>query len=367
MFTDVIILAGGFGERLWPASRPDYPKQFLSLGSGFSLLQNSILRALALNISGKIIIATRKDLLEGCAVQAKELSESEKLTDSQKSKILNDLIILAEPCARHTTAPILLACHMLEKLSPDCEHSCLVLTSDHVIRPTEAFASDAEKAYKAASQNNFVCFAIPPTEAATGYGYIKAGEKILEDTFKIDRFKEKPDQKTAEEYLASGNYFWNSGMFGFTTKFMISEIEKCQKDVSDAFVPVKNGGKPELGSVNGIKYIERWNEMEKAYSVTPAIAIDNSIAEKTASAVVVRTSFEWDDVGSWDAFAKFSDGKANIAAEVSSQDNFVYSDIPVALCGVSNLIVVIKNGKALVMEKGKSSLVRDAVKAMKSE
>ena len=107
MFTDVSILAGGFGERLWPASRPDNPKQFLSLGNNISLLQNSILRALALKIEGKIIIATRKDLLESCAKNAYELSC--KVSDAEKQKIQEDLIILAEPEPKHTTAPIILS------------------------------------------------------------------------------------------------------------------------------------------------------------------------------------------------------------------------------------------------------------------
>jgi mannose-1-phosphate guanylyltransferase len=363
MFSDVVILAGGFGERLWPASCPERPKQFLNLGKGPSLIQSAMLRALSLNVSGKIIIATRKDIQNQCAEQAKLLLPS--LSDEQKNKLKKDLLILAEPCPKHTTAPIILSCHMLDLLSPTENHSILVLTSDHIIEPIESFANDCEKAHKAALQSNFVCFGIKPVEAATGYGYIKAGEETAEATYKIDGFKEKPDQKTAEEYLASGNYWWNSGMFGFTTKFLETELSVCGKTISDAFDVVKNGKKPKIAKLEGFDYIKKWPEMDAAYSKTPAIAIDVSIAEKTKNAYAIKASFSWDDVGSWDSFAKFSTKSDKIIAEVKTEGCFVYSDIPVALCGVDDLIVVIKNNKALIVKKGQSSLVREATKQIK--
>lgn len=363
MFSDIVILAGGFGERLWPASKADNPKQFLNLGDSYSLIQHAILRALALNPSGKIILATRRDIQESCAEHAERLFPS--VTPAQKAKLEKDLIVLAEPCPRHTTAPILLSCYMLDLLEPNKEHSILVLTSDHVIEPVENFASDCEKAYKAAVLNNFVCFAIPPLEPATGYGYIKTGSETDSNTYKIDGFKEKPDAETAKQYLASKNYWWNSGMFGFTSTFLKEEMTKCETRVSEAFDVVKTGKAPILGNTHNVHFIKEWPEMKKAYELTPAIAIDISIAERTKNAYAITTTFNWDDVGSWDAFAKFSTGKANIAADVKSNNCFVYSDIPVALCGVEDLIVVIKNNKALVVKKGESGLVRDAVKTIK--
>lgn len=360
MFTDVVILAGGFGERLWPASRPDNPKQFLSLGKNLSLLQASIVRALALKPSGKIIIATRKDLLESCAKHAKELCSS--VSKEESEKISKDLIILAEPEPKHTAAPILLSCYMLDLLDKNTTHSVLVLTSDHVIQPVANFAADCKEAYEIASKGNFVCFAIPPTHASTGYGYIKAGQALTNQTYKIDTFKEKPDAKTAQEYLESGNYFWNSGMFGFTSNFLENEMSVCEPEVSKAFECVKNGKSPVLDTINDISFIKSWPEMETAYSVTPKVAIDTAIAEKTKNACVVRSTFNWDDVGSWDAFAKFSENDDKVIASCKAENCFVYSDIPVALCDVQDLIVVIKNGKALVMKKGSSDLVRDVVK-----
>lgn len=362
MFSDVVILAGGFGERLWPASCPENPKQFLSLGKNISLLQNSILRALALKIQGKIIIATRRDLLEQCASHVSSLLNT--VSAPEKEKLQNDVIILAEPEPKHTMAPIILSCHMLNLLAPETEHSLLVLTSDHIITPVEHFVTDCEEAYTVAASQKFVCFAIPPTEASTGYGYIRTGSFLTPKTYKIDTFKEKPDQKTACEYFESGKYFWNSGMFGFTSRFMEAELEKCEPDVSSAFACVKNGNAPRLEKIQNTYCVKDWKEMEEAYKKTPKIAVDNAIAEKTDSAYAVSATFNWDDVGSWDAFSKFAEGTENLAASEKSENCFVYSDIPVALCDVNDLIIVIKNGKALVMKKGSSNLVRDVVKSI---
>ena len=153
-------------------------------------------------------------------------------------------------------------------------------------------------------------------------------------------------------------------MFGFTSQFLKSELKKCEPEVSQAFECVSTGKAPGLSKIHDIFYISQWQEMEEAYKKTPKIAIDNAIAEKTKNAYAVSTSFNWDDVGSWDAFSKFAEGNENVIAKAESENCFVYSDIPVALCDVQDLIVVIKNGKALIMKKGSSNLVRDVVKSI---
>jgi mannose-1-phosphate guanylyltransferase len=362
MITDVVILAGGFGERLWPASRADYPKQFMTLGSGVSFLQAAVLRALSLDITGKIILVTRKDLLEPAADHCQRLMQT--VSEKFQNKLKNDLYIIAEPEPRHTTAPIILSCNFLDLLDANKEHTMLVLTSDHVITPVENFTADSKKAAECAEHGRFVCYAIPLTEPATGYGYIKTGKAENTDgtVFKIEQFKEKPDQDTALAYFKSGHYWWNSGMFAFTASFFKNELAVCQPDVAKAFEAVAGGSKPVTGYYNGVKYVESWPEMDAAYKASPAIAVDNAIAEKTAHAYAVRASFDWDDVGSWDSFEKLFTENNGRTVEVSSNNCFVYSDIPVALCGVDDLVVVIKNGNALVMKKGASSMVREAVK-----
>ncbi len=364
MFTDIVILAGGFGERLWPASRPDFPKQFLSINDGISFLQNAIIRSLALKPTGKIVIATRDGLQNEIANQCNMLAEKVSKCDAEKIK--NDVLILAEPVAKHTTAPVILSCHLLNMLDSNSNHSILVLTSDHIIEPVEKFVKDAEKAYLTAINNHFVCFGIKPNEPSTGYGYIQTGKaEDSENTiFKIDCFKEKPDLETAKSYLASGNCWWNSGMFAFTADFFIKELQKCTPEIATAFNNIPNGNKPSISNINSIPYVESWAEMNEAYEKTPAIAIDIAVAEKTDEAYIVLASFDWDDVGSWDSFEKHSKGEGH-SELIQSNNCFVYSDIPVAICGVDDITVVIKNGKALVMKKGASPLVRDAVKLMK--
>ena len=366
MFTDVVILAGGFGERLWPASRPGYPKHFLSLEGGISFLQSSVLRAAAIEPSGKILIITRTDLLEIAADQCRALIE--QTDDPIKTKLKNDLYIIPEPCPRHTAAPALLACFFLETIQPEIKHLLLILTSDHVITPTEAFIHDCAAACEYAQKNFFVCFAIPPSEPATGFGYIKAGSQLNQNgVFSIASFKEKPDTETACEYLSQGNYWWNSGMFGFTADFFKRELEQCTPEIYHAFESFQMPDSPVTGYFNGIKYLEHWKAMESAYAATPAISLDTAVAEKTKSACAVKATFSWDDVGSWDAFEKLFSENPGQTALVNSKNCFIYSDIPVAICGVDDLVVVIKNGNALVMKKGSSTLVREAVHKLKKQ
>ncbi len=360
MFTDIVILAGGFGERLWPASKADFPKQFMALDGGISFLQHSVLRALALNPQGKIIIATRLGLETQIAKQCNDLISQVKEKEAQKLK--DDLLIVTEPFAKHTTAPILLCSIVVKKLNPEVKHSMLVLTSDHIIEPVSAFKNDAEKAYKSAEKNHIVTFGIQPYEPSVGYGYIITGdeEEGNPGVFKINKFTEKPDQKTAEKYIASGNCRWNSGMFAFGCDFFEEELSRLTPEISESFEVVKSASCPAITKIDGINYLGPYDEMTKAYEKTPAIAIDKSLAEKTQNAYAVLASFNWDDVGSWDSFEKHCKEKVNNTTVIESNDCFVYSDIPVALCGVNDITVVIKNGKALIMRKGCSNLVRQA-------
>lgn len=365
MFTDAVILAGGFGERLWPASKPEYPKQFLSLEEGISFLQSSILRAAALNLKGKILIITRIDLLEPTVVQCSTLAQ--QLESNLQKKIKEDLIVIAEPEPKHTAAPAILACQFLDKMFPNTEHFLLVLTSDHAISPIESFTRDCRTAFEYAHKDNFVCFAIKPTEPATGFGYIKSGTTLGKgEAFQIAEFKEKPDFETARKYIESETYWWNSGMFAFGSSFFKEELKKCEPDIYTAFEEIPFASLPAIKHLKGIKYVKDWDAMKKAYDASPAISMDKAVAERTRRACAVKATFSWDDVGSWDAFGKMFSAPPEKTAFVKSSNCFVYSDIPVAICGVDDLIVVIKNGNALVAKKGSSTLVREAAQKMNS-
>lgn len=373
-FTDIVILAGGIGERLWPASVPENPKQFLSVDGNLSFLQSSIQRALALEPEGKILVITRSSLVKGVAEQCVSLAE--KSSQKDKDKIFNDLIIVAEPKPRHTCAPLVLACKMLKffdkptgQTTDGTTHTILTLASDHIISPIQSFLGDCAKASQAAQKGYFVCYAIPPSSPATGYGYIKAGSGLdgIENVFNIDNFKEKPDLETAKEYLKEGCYYWNSGMFAFTDDFFLNEVKKCDPSVWQAFENFAGGSLPAENKVLGIECIENWQLMRESYEKTPSIAVDNAVAERTDKAAAVMASFDWDDVGSWDSFEKYAgknDDKKVISVE--GTNNFVYSDLPVAFCGVSDLAVVVKNGKVLVMKKGSGDFMREVVKMAKS-
>lgn len=360
-FTDIVILAGGIGERLWPASVPERPKQFLSVDGELSFLQSSVQRALSLEPSGKILIITRDSFAEEVSFQCRELAK--KLQGTKKDKILKDLIIVAEPQAKHTCAPLMFACRLLE-LFDSRKHLILTLASDHVISTTGQFIQDCNKASVAAANGYFVCFAIPPLFPATGYGYIKIGESLPfeKNVFSISNFKEKPDINTAASYLKEGNYFWNSGMFAFSAEFFINEVKKCEPDIYESFSLIKDISLPQEKTINGIHFIQGWKPLEDSYSKTPSVAVDNAIAEKTEKAVAVKALFDWDDVGSWDSFEKHIAAK-NLGKSVcvGGEGNFIYSDLPVAVCGLSNVTVVVKNGKVLVMDKKSSSLMRDVV------
>lgn len=376
MINDIIILAGGFGERLWPASSASWPKQFLSFSGGLSFLQESIMRAVSVKPNGKIVIVTRKDLAEECAHQCKILSE--KFAENERKDFIKKICVLAEPCARHTAAAVMLSSYFSQIASSSATtadgngRTILILTSDHVISPKEKFVADCQKAAAAAEKGFFVCFAIPPKEPSSAYGYIKTGIALtdIEDVnehsiFAIDNFEEKPDAETAKKYLAEGNYWWNSGMFAFSSVALENDMKNLTPEIYDAFEPIRKSALPSPKQINGIDVYENWEALEKAYQTVPSMPIDKAIAEKTKRAAVVRATFDWIDVGNWDVFSSISENSAPQSSEVDSRNNFIYSDIPVVTCGIEDLVIVIKNGAALIMKKGDSSLVKEAVQKMK--
>lgn len=383
MFTDVIILAGGYGERLWPASTSDCPKQFLKIIDGLSFLQRSLVRASLLldgDTNHKIYIATRKGLESSVAKQCCELCKVLTGKDELQGfnipkdaaatlaqKIANDTLIIAEPTSRHTTAPIALCVH-LANLFSDEQHVFLVLTSDHVIEPFDAFSGDVERAHSLALQKYFVCFGIKADSPSTEYGYIQSGDKIPsgDRCFVIDKFHEKPDKQTAQKFLDSGKCFWNSGMFCFEGTFFLNELAKCTSEVATSFSSIEKSAIPHIDDLDGIPFVKEWVAMEAAYKSVPAIAVDKAIAEKTSRAAVVQATFQWDDIGSWDSFARHCTTQSS-ACSVDATGNFVYADIPVAICGIDDIEVIIKNGQALILKKGTSNRVRDIVKMLKEK
>jgi Mannose-1-phosphate guanylyltransferase len=366
MCTDVLILAGGSGERLWPVSDAAKPKQFMKLADGESFLQSAISRAVALDIEGDICIVTRREWTELVIEDVVSLASA-----TGNPALLSKVLIMSEPCGKNTAPAIVWTAKYLLSLKRERPVNILLMASDHIIKPIDSFVADVETASWLSEQGNLVSFAIPPVTPSTGYGYIRAGKSVAcpidhaSPSFKIDAFKEKPDAVTARVYVEDGHYYWNSGLYAFRADFYLDESRKHSPDVIEAFSSLGQDVTIELQE--GIRVMTHHDGLDDAYRKTPSISIDYAISEKCQSSVTVRSSFLWDDVGTWDSLAKYFDDVPPSTAAVESKNCFVHSDIPVALCGVDDLVVIIKNGKALVARKGETNLVKDALAVMKKK
>lgn len=366
MCTDVLILAGGSGERLWPVSNNDCPKQFMALSDGETFLQSALRRAASLNISGNICIVTRKNWTNLVIKDVLDLAEH-----MNDSSILSKVLIMSEPFGKNTAPAIAWTSRFLLSLKRKEPTTILMMASDHIINPIDSFISDVETASYFAEKENLVSFSIPPLFPATGYGYIKTGAQlnIPMDTkataWKVETFREKPDAETAEMWLKDGHFFWNSGIYAFRADFFLCELAIHAPEVADSFPPT-----PEhvlIETVEGVRVMKEYPGLEEAYTKTPSISIDYAVSEKCERSVTIRSTFLWDDVGTWDSLATYPQEVPKNLASIESNNCFVQSDIPVALCGVEDLVVVIKDGKALVAKKGETNLVKDALAELKKK
>jgi len=372
MFNDCLIMAGGSGTRLWPASSSRKPKQFLPIAKGgtetfFSLSLERALRVVA-ESDGRVIVIAGKSHLPFVITACSVLSAAEK----------KRLVLIPEPEAKNTAPAIACAIAYAEKTG-DRNRTMLVLTSDHIIKPIEVFQQDSMTSAQFAAQNQLVVFGISPSGPETGYGYIETAEKLTGNVYAVAAFREKPDQKTAEQFFVSKKYFWNSGMFAFGCEFLTGEYHRLAADLIRPFEQLKTPGKESYTQTKGLYVLDAWADLDQAYNQAKSISFDYAIAERCTKTVMVRAAFDWIDVGSWDEYARLlsgnSSGYNNAGTEVyaaeAGSNCFIDSDIPVALAGVEDLIVVIRSGTdgspsaALITRKGKTQLVRDIVEQIK--
>ena len=347
-----LILAGGSGTRLWPASRAATPKQYLSFDGGPSYLQQALLRARAV-ASDLIVVVTAEDQVQAVATQHAALG----VAAGGES-----CCIVGEPAARNTAPAIALGARVAARLSGSAtaDLALLVLSSDHAIEPEEAFVSDVRAGQRLAQQGWLTTFGIQPTRPETGYGYLELGTE-LSDGFQVAAFLEKPDHETATRFLATGRFLWNAGIFLFPLELLNTELQRHAAEIATALerteVPLPAAGR-------GPAIVAPTPALRATYQDLQAISIDYALMERSSRVAAVRASFRWSDVGSWDELARIATGDAPVA-QTEARGNTVFSDLPVALAGVDDLVVVVKNGAVLVTRKGRTQLVRDAVEGLR--
>jgi mannose-1-phosphate guanylyltransferase/mannose-1-phosphate guanylyltransferase/mannose-6-phosphate isomerase len=372
MFNDCLIMAGGSGTRLWPASNSRKPKQFLPVAKddGESFFSLAVRRGLA-TIDGKdgrvIIIAGKGHIphvIDACA----------KLPAAAKKH----LVLIPEPQAKNT-APAIACAAVYAGITGGADRTMLVLTSDHIIKPLSAFTSDAETAAVFAAQGRLAVFGICPARPETGYGYIEtgkpagAGTPFAGSVYSVSAFREKPDLAAAKKFVASKRFFWNSGMFAFSVAFMAGEFRRLAPALFRPFEKLKAPLSGAYTVEKGLRVASAWAGLDKAYRETESISFDYAVAEKCRQTVMVRAGFDWIDVGNWEEYAKLLGDTGSEVYRTGEGETscFVDSDIPVALAGVEDLIVIIRSGKdgapaaALVTRKGETQRVREIVEKLK--
>ena len=346
-----LVLAGGSGTRFWPASRKHRPKQVLGMGPDPSL---------------PLIGHTLRRVAELCPPEQMIVATGESLVDVTRQALphLGPSSFIAEPVARNTAPCIAWGAHIVARRDP--EGVVMVLPSDHHIEDETEFRRILSHALAHAAQGTITTVGIKPTRAETGYGYIEAERELSPGVLAVNRFVEKPDLATAEGYVASGKYFWNSGMFFFRAADMLRAVEQhlpavhaCLQQIGEA---AKQG--PD---------VER-EVTRKVFADMPSISIDHGIMEKVKPLAVVPGSFGWSDLGSWHTVwelgkrdpddnvgpdgAVFVDAERNLIEDLRDKNKSIRT---VALLGVSDLCVVETDDAILIMPRSRAQDVRAVV------
>ncbi|MEM6316122.1 MAG: mannose-1-phosphate guanylyltransferase [Bacteroidota bacterium] len=310
--TYVAIMAGGIGSRFWPASREARPKQFLDImGTGKSLIRQTFERFLRLCPASNIFIVTNgmyKDLV---------LEHLPELTDNQ---------VLCEPSRNNTGPCVAYTAFKLHNLNPDANF--IVAPSDHIILKEDAFVGYLQKALAyTASNNALVTLGIQPTRPDTGYGYINFSESDT-DVHKVVQFKEKPNLATAKQYVTSGDYLWNAGIFVWKAANVLEQFKQHAPKIHE----ILSAGEP-FYNTNGEQTF-----IDQAYPLTPSISVDFAIMEKSADVYTIPSEFGWSDLGTWNSL--------HVESPKDDQQNAVNGEV--VLDDVSNSLIRMPKGKLLV-------------------
>jgi mannose-1-phosphate guanylyltransferase len=339
-----VVMAGGSGTRLWPISRATHPKQFLALDGDATMLQETMSRLADLNIDSSVTICNEEHRF----FVAEQLREIDRLGS-----------IILEPAGRNTAPAIALAA-----LTSKDDPLLLVLAADHVIKDAAAFNKAVSDAIPLAESGKLVTFGVVPTEAHTGYGYIKRGAD-KGSGFDVDQFVEKPSAEVAKSYVSSGEYYWNSGMFLFKASRYLEELQKFRPDIYAAC----------NSSVEGVKHDLDFLRVDKAaFEACSSESVDYAVMEKTDDAMVVPMDAGWSDIGSWSSLWDVSEKDASgnvVQGDVmlhASNNSYVRtSNQLVAAVGVDNLVIVATKDVVMVANKDNVQDVKLVAQKLKQQ
>jgi mannose-1-phosphate guanylyltransferase/mannose-6-phosphate isomerase len=349
-----VILSGGAGTRLWPVSRRAFPKPFMRLPDGQTLLEKALARALAVaSADAPLLTVTGRDHYF--------LTRDEYARAAPESVARHRYLL--EPAGRNT-APAVIASALDVAQRAGGDAVMLVLPADHLVRDVAAFSAAVKSAHALATAGQLVTFGVVPTRAETGFGYIRRGDPIGSDGFAINRFVEKPDAATARAYLESGEFLWNSGMFAFRADALLATAEQACPDV--------------LAATRAA-----WDRADRSgvavhfdpdlFAAIPDISLDYAVMERAARRAVVPASFDWNDVGTWVAVAQQAspDARGNRfvgdAVLVNSDGCYVQAESrTVAAVGVTDLAIVETRDAVLVAHRDSAQDVRRVVDALRA-
>jgi len=344
-----VILSGGSGTRIWPLSRQQYPKQFLSLFGKNSLFQEALIRLNGLKDIGRPIIICNSDHRFLAAEQLKQIG-------------VDNPIILLEPVGRNTAPAITAAALKIISDFDLKETMMLVLSADHVIKDVNEFHNAIYKATLHAKAGRLVTFGITPTSPNTGYGYINFSKKSSNESYKVNKFVEKPNKETAELYLNQGNYLWNSGMFMFKPKVFLDELTTHSEKILNTIKKSLENSSDDLDFIR----LER-----NAFELSPSLSIDYAVMEKSDNVVVLKLDAGWSDVGSWASLYDISDKdkngnvlKGDVFAEETTNSYVDAGHHMVATVGINDLVIIDTPNATLIANRDKASEVQKIVKKL---